>query len=195
MGRIRHSSETGLRPVNQRKISKAIRRAVSLGLMPSVHRHPEILAAEARSKMQRGLRPWCSWHRLRNGRWEIWLYPPLLLEEMKDYVLYHSVCRYKIYYHSFFPPFLIRPRLLTLLGEVEVLAQVAVATRATLGSLSPHLSVSKFQAFAIHQQPLWPRWDVRELDYCCELIPAEWPLKTVKLSRLDLVVSIGADHV
>jgi ribosomal protein S18 len=43
MGRIRHSKETGLRPVNQRKIAKAIRRAVALGLMPSVHRHPEIL--------------------------------------------------------------------------------------------------------------------------------------------------------
>jgi small subunit ribosomal protein S18 len=43
MGRIRHSSETGLRPVNQRKIAKAIRRAVALGLMPSVHRHPEVL--------------------------------------------------------------------------------------------------------------------------------------------------------
>ncbi|PGH00802.1 ribosomal protein S18 [Blastomyces parvus] len=57
MGRIRHSSETGLRPVNQRKISKAIRRAISLGLMPSVHKHPEILAAEARSRMQRGLNP------------------------------------------------------------------------------------------------------------------------------------------
>ncbi|KAK2784217.1 hypothetical protein FQN53_008729 [Emmonsiellopsis sp. PD_33] len=57
MGRIRHSSETGLRPVNQRKISKAIRRAVGLGLMPSVHRHPEILAAMARSRMSRGLVP------------------------------------------------------------------------------------------------------------------------------------------
>ncbi|EEH38077.1 mitochondrial 37S ribosomal protein RSM18 [Paracoccidioides lutzii Pb01] len=57
MGRIRHSSETGLRPVNQRRISKAIRRAVALGLMPSVHRHPEIMAAEARMKIQRGLNP------------------------------------------------------------------------------------------------------------------------------------------
>lgn len=47
MGRIRHSSETGLRPVNQRKIAKAIRRAVALGLMPSVHRHPEVLKREA----------------------------------------------------------------------------------------------------------------------------------------------------
>lgn len=47
MGRIRHSSSTGLRPVNQRKIAKAIRRAVALGLMPSVHRHPEILRRDA----------------------------------------------------------------------------------------------------------------------------------------------------
>ncbi|QSZ36833.1 hypothetical protein DSL72_006716 [Monilinia vaccinii-corymbosi] len=43
MGRIRGSKETGLRPVNQRKIAKAIRRSIGLGIMPSVHRHPEIL--------------------------------------------------------------------------------------------------------------------------------------------------------
>ncbi|KAH7115296.1 ribosomal protein S18 [Dendryphion nanum] len=43
MGRIKHSSETGLRPVNQRKMAKAIRRAIGLGLMPSVHRHPIVL--------------------------------------------------------------------------------------------------------------------------------------------------------
>lgn len=43
MGRIRHSNSTGLRPVNQRKIAKAIRRAIALGLMPSVHKHPEII--------------------------------------------------------------------------------------------------------------------------------------------------------
>lgn len=43
MGRIRPRNETGLRPVNQRKIAKAIRRSVGLGLMPSVHKHPEIL--------------------------------------------------------------------------------------------------------------------------------------------------------
>ncbi|KAI9923703.1 hypothetical protein MW887_008436 [Aspergillus wentii] len=51
MGRIKHRNQTGLRPVNQRKIAKAIRRAIGLGLMPSVHRHPEILAAEAKAKM------------------------------------------------------------------------------------------------------------------------------------------------
>ncbi|KAE8838168.1 hypothetical protein PTNB85_05503 [Pyrenophora teres f. teres] len=43
MGRIKHSKDTGLRPKNQRKIAKAIRRAVGLGLMPSVHRHPLVL--------------------------------------------------------------------------------------------------------------------------------------------------------
>ncbi|KAK4156274.1 ribosomal protein S18 [Chaetomidium leptoderma] len=43
MGRIEHSSKTGLRPVNQRKMAKAIRRAIGMGLHPSVHKHPEIL--------------------------------------------------------------------------------------------------------------------------------------------------------
>jgi len=43
MGRIKGSKETGLRPVNQRKIAKAIRRSIGMGLMPSVHRHPGIL--------------------------------------------------------------------------------------------------------------------------------------------------------
>lgn len=46
MGRIRHSNETGLRPVNQRKMAKAIRRAMGMGLMPGVHRHPELLKLE-----------------------------------------------------------------------------------------------------------------------------------------------------
>ncbi|KAE8350268.1 ribosomal protein S18 [Aspergillus coremiiformis] len=50
MGRIKHRNTTGLRPVNQRKIAKAIRRAIGLGLMPSVHRHPEIIAAELKAK-------------------------------------------------------------------------------------------------------------------------------------------------
>lgn len=48
MGRIKHSDETGLRAVNQRRIAKAIRRAVGMGLMPSVHKHPEMLEAEAK---------------------------------------------------------------------------------------------------------------------------------------------------
>lgn len=43
MGRIKHSSETGLRPVNQRRMAKAVRRAMGMGLMPGVHRHPELL--------------------------------------------------------------------------------------------------------------------------------------------------------
>lgn len=41
-GQIMHNKETGLRPVNQRKIAKAIRRSIGMGMMPSVHRHPEI---------------------------------------------------------------------------------------------------------------------------------------------------------
>ena len=51
-GRIKHSRETGLRPKNQRKMAKAVRRAIGLGLMPSVHRHPEIL--ELHSQMYGG---------------------------------------------------------------------------------------------------------------------------------------------
>ncbi|KAI1199683.1 ribosomal protein S18 [Nemania serpens] len=42
-GRIKRSLDTGLRPVNQRKMAKAIRRAIGLGLHPSVHHHPELL--------------------------------------------------------------------------------------------------------------------------------------------------------
>lgn len=42
-GRIMPSKRTGLRPVNQRKIAKAIRRAIGMGIHPSTHRHPEIL--------------------------------------------------------------------------------------------------------------------------------------------------------
>lgn len=47
MGRIKHSRETGLRNVNQRRMAKAIRRGVGMGFMPSVHRHPEILMKES----------------------------------------------------------------------------------------------------------------------------------------------------
>ncbi|KAI9836812.1 MAG: hypothetical protein M1819_000977 [Sarea resinae] len=53
MGRIKGAKDTGLRPVNQRRVAKAIRRSIGMGLMPSVHRHPEILEAEAR---ERGIR-------------------------------------------------------------------------------------------------------------------------------------------
>lgn len=44
-GRIKKGRLNGLRPVNQRKMAKAIRRAVGLGIHPSVHLHPEILLA------------------------------------------------------------------------------------------------------------------------------------------------------
>lgn len=47
MGRIKHRNETGLRPVNQRRLAKAIRRAVGMALIPSVHPHPEFLEASA----------------------------------------------------------------------------------------------------------------------------------------------------
>ncbi|KAG0160212.1 hypothetical protein PDIDSM_7739 [Penicillium digitatum] len=52
MGRIKPRAVTGLRPVNQRKIAKALRRAIGMGLLPSVHRHPEILASEMRARME-----------------------------------------------------------------------------------------------------------------------------------------------
>lgn len=45
MGNIKHRKETGLRAVNQRRIAKAIRRAIGMGLIPSVHPHPEVLEA------------------------------------------------------------------------------------------------------------------------------------------------------
>ncbi|KAH6655397.1 hypothetical protein BKA67DRAFT_560563 [Truncatella angustata] len=47
-GRIKRADQTGLRPVNQRKVAKAIRRSIGLGLHPSVHRHPELLKRERR---------------------------------------------------------------------------------------------------------------------------------------------------
>ena len=47
MGRIKHPRETGLGNVNQRRLAKAIRRSIGMGLMPSVHNHPEVLEAEA----------------------------------------------------------------------------------------------------------------------------------------------------
>lgn len=42
LGRIRHGRDTGLRAVNQRRMAKAVRRAIGIGIMPSVHRHPEL---------------------------------------------------------------------------------------------------------------------------------------------------------
>jgi small subunit ribosomal protein S18 len=53
MGRMKHSKETGLRPVNQRKLAKAVRRAIGMGFHPSVHAHPEILRREARERAWR----------------------------------------------------------------------------------------------------------------------------------------------
>ena len=44
-GRVLHRNFTGLRGVNQRRLARAVRRAVGLGLLPSVHAHPEVLRA------------------------------------------------------------------------------------------------------------------------------------------------------
>ena len=46
------SKQTGLRPVNQRKIAKAIRRSVGMGIMPSIYRHPELLQKMALKQEQ-----------------------------------------------------------------------------------------------------------------------------------------------
>ncbi|KAJ2905517.1 ribosomal protein S18 [Zalerion maritima] len=43
-GRIQHSDITGYKPVNQRRVAKAVRRAIGLGLVPSTHDHPMRLA-------------------------------------------------------------------------------------------------------------------------------------------------------
>ncbi|KAH6697043.1 ribosomal protein S18 [Plectosphaerella plurivora] len=48
-GNIKHSNETGLRAKNQRKMAKAIRRMIGMGLHPSVHHHPEIIMKKGRS--------------------------------------------------------------------------------------------------------------------------------------------------
>lgn len=54
MGRIKHRRETGLRPVNQRRMAKAIRRAMGTGiLLPGTYRHPELLKSELREPQQR----------------------------------------------------------------------------------------------------------------------------------------------
>ena len=42
--------------MNQRKMARAIRRAVGMGLMPSVHKHPEVLEREALAKANGALR-------------------------------------------------------------------------------------------------------------------------------------------
>ncbi|KAK5119261.1 hypothetical protein LTR85_007875 [Meristemomyces frigidus] len=53
MGRIRGSVDTALRPVNQRRMAKAVRRAIGVGLMPSVYRHPELLRQEMEARKSR----------------------------------------------------------------------------------------------------------------------------------------------
>ncbi|KAJ6260568.1 37S ribosomal protein rsm18 [Drechslerella dactyloides] len=45
-GRIKHRSVTGLSNANQRKMAKAIRRAIGIGFLPSVHYHPSALMKE-----------------------------------------------------------------------------------------------------------------------------------------------------
>lgn len=52
-GRIRHSKDTGLRPVNQRKMAKTVRRAIGLGIHPSVYRHPMLLLRESQNQKGR----------------------------------------------------------------------------------------------------------------------------------------------
>ncbi|KAG5928366.1 hypothetical protein E4U42_000759 [Claviceps africana] len=42
-GQIIHSAGTSLRPVNQRKIAKMIRRVQGMGIYPTIHDHPEML--------------------------------------------------------------------------------------------------------------------------------------------------------
>ncbi|KAH7255507.1 ribosomal protein S18 [Fusarium redolens] len=42
-GMINHSKLTRLRPVNQRKVAKMVRRVQGMGIYPSVHAHPEML--------------------------------------------------------------------------------------------------------------------------------------------------------
>ncbi|KAI9725381.1 MAG: hypothetical protein M1828_003231 [Chrysothrix sp. TS-e1954] len=51
-GRIKSARETGLKAVNQRRMAKAVRRAVGTGLfLPSCYRHPELIA-ERRSQRE-----------------------------------------------------------------------------------------------------------------------------------------------
>ena len=57
MGRIKNPRETGLNNVNQRKLAKAVRRSMGMGLMPTVHKHPEMLEAEAIAQARFMARP------------------------------------------------------------------------------------------------------------------------------------------
>lgn len=40
---IKHSKYTRLRPVNQRKVAKMVRRVQGMGIYPTVHSHPEMI--------------------------------------------------------------------------------------------------------------------------------------------------------
>lgn len=55
MGKIKHGRITGLRAVNQRRMAKAVRRSIGLGLMPSVHRHPELFEERLTKRGQNGM--------------------------------------------------------------------------------------------------------------------------------------------
>lgn len=46
LGKIKHSSATGFRAVNQRRMAKAVKRAVGCGLLPRSYKHPELLKRE-----------------------------------------------------------------------------------------------------------------------------------------------------
>ncbi|KAK7403210.1 hypothetical protein QQX98_011027 [Neonectria punicea] len=52
-GMINHSKVTRLRPVNQRKIAKMVRRVQGMGLYPTIHAHPEMLRDQFFSTRQR----------------------------------------------------------------------------------------------------------------------------------------------
>ena len=53
MGHIQHSNVTGLSLPNQRKVAKTVRRAMGMGIHPSVHRHPELIQLEWQARRSR----------------------------------------------------------------------------------------------------------------------------------------------
>ncbi|ATY66246.1 37S ribosomal S18 [Cordyceps militaris] len=52
-GQVKHSKETALRPVNQRKVAKMIRRIQGMGLYPTIHDHPELIRSDFYPSEQR----------------------------------------------------------------------------------------------------------------------------------------------
>lgn len=52
IGRIKHGRDTGFRAVNQRRMAKAVRRAIGIGIMPSVHKHPELFGDRISQRSQ-----------------------------------------------------------------------------------------------------------------------------------------------